>query len=151
MVARGSSSLSDDLKLADNSSVFVAALAESGPHRQVRLPSKLWMAKSKSVQHPTYSLRRFFYSQHDTLKYAIPMRSQMRTFRPFLTHQIVPRLARSQASLERPTMFRSFTARRSIFSTSRLPLRVESRRQRGHIANVQSVRFVKPKWPARLK
>ncbi|KAF8860049.1 hypothetical protein BDZ45DRAFT_703998 [Acephala macrosclerotiorum] len=48
-------------------------------------------------------------------------------------------------------MFRSFTARRSIFSTGRLPLRVESRRQRGHIVNVQSVRFVKPKWPSRLK
>ncbi|KAE8451344.1 hypothetical protein EG329_003973 [Mollisiaceae sp. DMI_Dod_QoI] len=42
-------------------------------------------------------------------------------------------------------MFRLIAPRRSVFSMSRLPLRVESRRQNGQVAHVQSVRFVKPR------
>jgi hypothetical protein len=41
-------------------------------------------------------------------------------------------------------MFRFFRPRKTLFSTARLPMRLETMRQNGQLQNVQRVRFQKP-------
>jgi hypothetical protein len=42
-------------------------------------------------------------------------------------------------------MFRFVTPRRTVFSMSRLPMKLEAQHQRGQVTNIQKVHFKKPK------
>ncbi|RDL42433.1 uncharacterized protein BP5553_02412 [Venustampulla echinocandica] len=46
-------------------------------------------------------------------------------------------------------MFRYTSRRMGIFSTSRLPLRLEAKRQQAQVVNIQKVRFIKPRLRVR--